>query len=97
MIISPKQFITSNIIGTYTLLDSFHAHWEKEGRPSNWRFLHVSTDEVFGSLDFDEEAFTEDSCYKPSSPYSATKASADHLIKSYVTLTAEQLLLSECR
>jgi len=93
---SPKEFITTNIMGTYTLLDSFHVHWENGGRQDDWRFLHVSTDEVFGSLGFDDKPFTEESCYKPSSPYSASKASSDHLVMSWGKTFNTPILISNC-
>lgn len=73
----PDPFINSNIIGTFRLLEAIRKY------DSNLRILHMSTDEVYGSLGFDDEPFTEESSYNPSSPYSATKASSDLLVKSW--------------
>jgi dTDP-glucose 4,6-dehydratase len=81
---SPRPFVTSNVVGTFELLDSALAHisgWE-EAQKSTFRFVHVSTDEVFGSLG-PQGSFSEDSPFAPNSPYAATKAGADHLVRSY--------------
>jgi dTDP-glucose 4,6-dehydratase len=78
-ILGPAEFIQSNIIGTFNLLEACRKHWQnKEGK----LFLHVSTDEVYGSLG-SEGYFTEKTAYDPSSPYSASKASSDHLVRAY--------------
>src|SRR5262249_11812312 len=80
----PAEFINTNVIGTYVLLETALAHWRKLGpRAEHFRFLHVSTDEVFGALDDGESAFTEESRYDPRSPYSATKAASDHLVRAW--------------
>lgn len=81
----PSEFIQTNIVGTFALLESVRAYWEAlEGEAKEtFRFLHVSTDEVYGSLTQDAPAFTETSRYEPNSPYSASKASGDHLVRAY--------------
>lgn len=78
-------FIHSNIVGTYRLLDVAHQYWEKlaSGEKALFRFIHISTDEVFGSLAPDAPAFTEKSRYEPNNPYSASKAASDHLVRSF--------------
>ncbi|MFL2584178.1 MAG: dTDP-glucose 4,6-dehydratase, partial [Flavobacteriaceae bacterium] len=75
----PMPFANTNIIGTMTLLNACRTHWGKE---SNHRFYHISTDEVYGSLG-KEGVFTEQSPYQPRSPYAASKASADHMVRAY--------------
>lgn len=81
----PGDFVQTNIVGTFHLLEAIQAYWRH--LPSNerdfFRFVHVSTDEVYGSLSSDEPAFREDHRYQPSSPYSASKAGADHLVRAY--------------
>ncbi|MBN1104280.1 MAG: dTDP-glucose 4,6-dehydratase [Deltaproteobacteria bacterium] len=83
-ILGPEAFIRTNILGTFTLLEAARNRWVAEGKGDlgENRFLHVSTDEVFGSLG-DSGHFTEKSTYDPSSPYSASKASSDHLVRAY--------------
>ena len=81
----PMEFIQTNIVGTTNLLNETLKYWKKlntKKQISNFKFLHVSTDEVFGSLD-DESLFTETSSYDPRSPYSASKASSDHLVRAW--------------
>jgi dTDP-glucose 4,6-dehydratase len=80
----PADFIQTNIVGTYTLLEAARVHWNSlEGeRKANFRFHHISTDEVYGSLG-DEGFFTEATAYEPNSPYSASKASSDHLVRAW--------------
>jgi dTDP-glucose 4,6-dehydratase len=77
-------FVATNVTGTYTLLEAARSYWKslRAGGGDDFRFLHVSTDEVFGSLD-NEGSFTEESAYAPSSPYSASKAAADHLVAAW--------------
>ncbi len=90
-ITGPAAFIETNIVGTFVLLDAARQHWaEGEGR-----FLHVSTDEVFGSLG-DTGFFTEDTPYDPSSPYSASKASSDHLVRAYNRTYGLDVVLTNC-
>ena len=76
-------FVGSNIIGTFRLLEATLDFWNAHSRPSSFRFLHVSTDEVYGSLDADAPKFTESSAYDPRSPYAATKAASDHLVSAW--------------
>ena len=84
-ILGPRQFIETNIMGTFSLLEAARIVWlqEKSLPLENVRFHHVSTDEVFGSLKAGEPAWTEDTSYAPNSPYAASKASSDHLVRSY--------------
>ncbi len=79
----PDSFIQTNIIGTFNLVEVFRELYGKAISKNNWRFLHVSTDEVFGSLDLEENPFSEETRYDPSSPYSASKAASDHLVKAW--------------
>lgn len=83
-ITGPADFIQTNIVGTYTLLEAARAHWNglQGERKANFRFHHISTDEVYGSLG-GEGFFTEDTAYEPNSPYSASKASSDHLVRAW--------------
>ncbi|GDX95491.1 dTDP-glucose 4,6-dehydratase [Planctomycetia bacterium] len=81
----PEEFIDTNVVGTFRLLEAARAHWAglpAEGRDA-FRFLHVSTDEVYGSLGPDDPPFAETNAYQPNSPYSASKAASDHLVRSY--------------
>jgi dTDP-glucose 4,6-dehydratase len=81
----PGEFIQTNIIGTYTLLEEAREYWYKlkEEKKETFRFHHVSTDEVYGDLEGTDDLFTEDAPYAPSSPYSASKASSDHLVRAW--------------
>lgn len=81
----PAEFIQTNINGTFTLLEAARAHWSALGGEARaaFRFLHVSTDEVYGSLGMDDPAFAETHPYQPNSPYSASKAASDHLVRAY--------------
>lgn len=81
----PEDFIQTNVIGTFHLLDETLAYWQglEESDKQTFRFLHVSTDEVYGSLAAIDPAFTEATAYAPNSPYSASKAASDHLVRSY--------------
>ncbi|MBN8827978.1 MAG: dTDP-glucose 4,6-dehydratase [Sphingobacteriia bacterium] len=92
---SPKEFINTNIVGTYNLLNSALDYF-KNFNKSEFRFLHVSTDEVFGSLNLDEEAFTENSQYKPNSPYSASKAASDHLVRAWFHTYGLPTIITNC-
>ncbi|MBH3374157.1 GDP-mannose 4,6-dehydratase, partial [Pseudomonas juntendi] len=80
----PSEFIQTNIIGTYTLLEAARGYWLTldESRKAAFRFHHISTDEVYGDLEGPEDLFTETTPYQPSSPYSASKASSDHLVRA---------------
>ncbi len=81
----PGDFIETNIVGTYNLLESVRGYWSAlpEGEKAAFRFLHVSTDEVYGSLAKDDPAFAETNRYEPNSPYSASKAASDHLVRAW--------------
>lgn len=92
----PAEFINTNIIGTYILLEAALAHWRRRGsRAKDFRFLHVSTDEVYGALR-DEGRFTEETRYDPRSPYSATKAASDHLVRAWCHTFGLPILLTNC-
>lgn len=91
----PGAFIDTNIRGTYELLEAARAYWTAEGRPEAFRFHHVSTDEVFGSLGA-EGQFTETTPYDPRSPYSASKAASDHLVRAWHETYGLPVVLSNC-
>jgi dTDP-glucose 4,6-dehydratase len=94
----PGVFVETNIVGTYRLLEAALAYWrtlDSEGR-QRFRFLHVSTDEVFGDLPFDTGVFTEQSAYAPASPYSASKAASDHLVRAWHATYGLPVVLSNC-
>jgi dTDP-glucose 4,6-dehydratase len=91
----PGDFIHTNIIGTYTLLEAARAYWVAAGKPPDFRFHHISTDEVFGSLG-KTGMFTEDTSYDPRSPYSASKASSDHLVRAWHETYGLPVVLSNC-
>jgi dTDP-glucose 4,6-dehydratase len=92
----PAEFITTNVIGTYVLLEAALAHWRKRGgRAEGFRFHHVSTDEVYGALG-DEGTFTETTRYDPRSPYSATKAASDHLVQAWGHTYGVPILITNC-
>lgn len=94
----PESFIQTNIVGTFRLLESVHSHWEKlpVSEKNNFRFLHVSTDEVYGTLEHNEPAFAETNRYQPNSPYSASKASSDHLVRAYFHTYGLPVLTTNC-
>ncbi|MEP4978753.1 dTDP-glucose 4,6-dehydratase [Ascidiaceihabitans sp.] len=91
----PSAFIETNITGTYTLLEATRAYWTTQGKPDHFRFHHVSTDEVFGSLGA-TGLFTEDTPYAPRSPYSASKAASDHLVCAWAETYGLPVVLSNC-
>ncbi len=91
----PAAFIETNVTGTYTLLEAARAYWDELGRPDTFRFHHVSTDEVFGSLGA-EGAFSETTPYDPRSPYSASKAASDHLVRAWSETYGLPVLLTNC-
>lgn len=93
----PKQFITTNIMGTFALLEAARKLWLGDNPivPEH-RFHHVSTDEVYGTLELDEPAFTESTPYAPNSPYSASKAASDHLVRAYLHTYGLQVTTSNC-
>jgi dTDP-glucose 4,6-dehydratase len=84
-ILAPAEFISTNILGTYNLLDFSYSYWKKitSKKKRDFRFLHVSTDEVYGDLSRKGKIFNEKSQYKPNSPYSASKAASDHLVRAW--------------
>ena len=94
----PEAFIETNILGVFHLLECSKEYWLSitSEEKSAFRFLHVSTDEVYGSLDADAPAFTEEHSYKPSSPYSASKASSDHLVRAYHETYGLPVLTTNC-
>ena len=81
----PADFIQTNVLGTFNLLESVRAYWNglPESDKSVFRFLHVSTDEVYGTLSADDAPFSETNRYEPNSPYSASKAASDHLVRAW--------------
>ncbi|MGQ4646176.1 dTDP-glucose 4,6-dehydratase [Lyngbya aestuarii] len=95
-ILRPVAFVRTNVLGTSILLDVFREHWKRRGCPEQARFLQVSTDEVYGSLEPDEPAFTETSAYAPNSPYSASKAGGDLLVRSYHRTYGLPTLITHC-
>ena len=94
----PAEFIQTNIVGTFNLLEHTKDYWQslKGAKQDNFRFLHVSTDEVYGDLDQTEDFFTEDTPYNPSSPYSASKASSDHLVRAWNRTYNFPTLITNC-
>jgi dTDP-glucose 4,6-dehydratase len=93
----PEDFIQTNVVGTFHLLDEVLGYWrETLGSDPGFRFLHVSTDEVYGSLAPDEPAFSERSTYAPNSPYSASKAASDHLVRAYAHTYGLPTLTTNC-
>ncbi len=80
----PGDFVDTNITGTYNMLEAARKYWNDAGKPADFRFHHISTDEVYGSLPSDPAVlFTEDTAYDPRSPYSASKATSDHLVRAW--------------
>ena len=94
----PEAFIDTNIVGTFRLLNAALDHWRglPDERKARFRFHHVSTDEVFGDLPLDEGVFTEETPYAPSSPYSASKAASDHLVRAWHETYGLPVVLSNC-
>ena len=93
----PGTFIETNITGTYNMLQAARGYWEGQGRPEAFRFHHISTDEVFGSLPADPSVqFTEDTPYDPRSPYSASKAASDHLVRAWHETYGLPVVLTNC-
>ncbi len=92
----PGQFIQTNIVGTFNLLQTAKEYWLSNGDYSGKRFHHVSTDEVFGMLSLDEPAFKEDTPYAPNSPYAASKAASDHLVRSYYHTYRLPITITNC-
>ena len=92
---APGLFIETNVMGTFHLLEAARAHWERQGKPDSFRFQHISTDEVFGSLG-PEGKFTEATPYDPRSPYSASKAGSDHLVRAWHETYGLPVVLTNC-
>ena len=93
----PGDFVETNITGTYNMLESARAQWTRTGRPAAFRFHHISTDEVFGSLPADPAVkFTETTPYDPRSPYSASKAASDHLVRAWHETYGLPVVLTNC-
>lgn len=94
----PADFVQTNIVGTFTLLEAARKYWleEKKWSGAQCRFHHISTDEVYGELGPNDPPFTEETPYNPSSPYSASKASSDHLVRSYFRTYKLPVTLSNC-
>jgi len=94
----PEDFIQTNIVGTYRLLEAVRLYWSELSADERraFRFLHVSTDEVFGTLSSEDAAFSEDTPYQPNSPYSASKAASDHLVRAYYHTYGVPVLTTNC-
>jgi len=95
---APEDFIQTNIVGSFRLLEAVRTYWNAlpEADKTAFRFLHVSTDEVYGSLKKDDPAFTESNPYEPNSPYSASKAASDHLVRAYHHTYGLPVLTTNC-
>jgi dTDP-glucose 4,6-dehydratase len=94
----PEAFVQTNVVGTFNLLESARQYWASLPQPaqSSFRFLHVSTDEVYGSLPPDAPAFTESRRYEPNSPYSASKAASDHFVRAYFHTYGLPVVTTNC-
>ncbi len=94
----PADFVQTNVVGTFTLLEATRAYWSALPKPrsSAFRFLHVSTDEVYGSLSATDPPFSETTPYAPNSPYSASKAGSDHLVRAYHHTYGLPVLTTNC-
>jgi dTDP-glucose 4,6-dehydratase len=94
----PAEFVQTNVVGTFNLLESVRAHWTQlpGDEQATFRFLHVSTDEVYGSLGPTDPAFSETTAYAPNSPYSASKAASDHLVRAYHHTYGLPVLTTNC-
>ena len=94
----PSEFITTNIVGTYTMLEVARQYWQNldKDKRASFRFHHISTDEVYGDLEGTTDLFTETTAYAPSSPYSASKASSDHLVRAWQRTYGLPTLITNC-
>jgi dTDP-glucose 4,6-dehydratase len=94
----PAEFIQTNIVGTYTLLEAARSYWNQldQEKKAKFRFHHISTDEVYGDLEGPEDLFTEETPYAPSSPYSASKASSDHLVRAWLRTYGFPTIVTNC-
>jgi dTDP-glucose 4,6-dehydratase len=97
-ILGPAAFIQTNIVGTFTLLEAVRNYWDSQNilSPTQVRFHHISTDEVYGSLEPQESAFSETNPYRPNSPYAASKASSDHLVRAYAHTYKLPVTITNC-
>src|SRR6056297_2001756 len=94
---APATFMETNVLGSFHLLEAARTYWTAQGKPEAFRFHHVSTDEVYGSLPADPSVqFTEDTAYDPRSPYSASKASSDHLVRAWHETYGLPVVLTNC-
>ena len=95
---SPDDFIQTNIVGTYNMLEVARAYWLDlaDTKKASFRFHHISTDEVYGDLESDDDLFTEDTPYAPSSPYSASKAASDHLVRAWHRTYNLPIIITNC-
>ena len=91
----PGAFIDTNVTGTYTLLEAARHYWQAQGRPAGFRFHHISTDEVYGSLG-PEGRFSETTAYAPNSPYAASKAASDHLVRAWGETYGLPVIITNC-
>jgi dTDP-glucose 4,6-dehydratase len=94
-ILGPQAFVETNVTGTFQLLEAGLKSWQRAGKPGSFRFLHVSTDEVYGSLG-SRGYFTEKTAYDPSSPYSASKAASDHFVRAYFRTYGLPAMITNC-
>lgn len=94
-ILGPDAFVQTNVVGTFTLLEAFRQHWKNTSLASGL-FLHVSTDEVYGTLGPNDPAFSETTAYAPNSPYSASKAGSDHLVRAYYHTYGLPTIITNC-
>lgn len=94
----PAAFIETNIVGTYTLLEAARSYWQmlSDDKKAQFRFHHISTDEVYGDLHGTDDLFTEETAYQPSSPYSASKASSDHLVRAWNRTFGLPTIVTNC-
>lgn len=94
----PAAFIETNIVGTYTLLEAARSYWNQldSDKKAAFRFHHISTDEVYGDLEGTHDLFTEETSYEPSSPYSASKASSDHLVRAWLRTYGLPTIVTNC-
>ena len=94
---NPQVFLETNILGTFNMLEATTEYWRKQNKPESFRFHHISTDEVYGSLNFNSaNGFREDSPYDPRNPYSASKASSDHLVRAWFSTYGLPILITNC-
>lgn len=95
-ILTPDAFVQTNVVGTFTLLEAFRHYLADQPQPNHYRFHHVSTDEVYGSLGPTDPAFSETTAYAPNSPYAASKAGSDHLVRAYHHTYGLPTLITHC-